>query len=696
MYPHERSLVKRLANQPFVLIGINSDPKTRLRTAMKKNNITWRSFWDGGNTRGPIATAWGVRGWPTIYVLDDRGVIRYKNVRGAKMDTAVDTLLAKTTTSLTENLSSVKPEERGMAAYYLGSAGVKGAKSAITNLLEDADPVVRQRAATGLALLGDKTDPLVELLRKATSDKNPSVQVASLQALGRSGDAGSAGVIVKALSSKNTEVLVAAIGGAGELKATPAVDTLKTLTSHKDTAVSHAAIASLGLVGGKAGTAALKELAAQPKHPGRVRIAAALFQSGDKASGDAFKAFLSDETVSVRREAIAALASLKGLETQPLYVKALADKDAEVRNVARKVLGKSKDPKIQKALKDVLALEVDDLLPKLRNRQTVMAASQSLVALGADVAPLLMERLATEKTAAGQDGIGRTLFGMRSNKSVTGVVKAGLKSEVRVVRGWSAFLLQFNGPDPALLPTLAEFAASDFELLNAHSARALGRYKQKQATAALAAVLKKKQPGAANTRLISTAISSLQRQDTPAAAEALGALLDNPKLRRQVEAALKRMKTPAAKKFLKSTPPSSTPKPSVGSATIKDAQAAKKAAETFVDLSQSGLGLQGVGKALGKRTETKATEVRVHTAGGKRLPSRFGPPLGKKNALLVKFRSAKANVIVVVMTKKANGKYGWRDVLSLPKSDFEKLPKLLPASEGKAKSPVRAKKLRTR
>ena len=93
MYPHERSLVKRLANQPFVLIGINSDPKARLRTAMKANNITWRSFWDGGNTRGPIASAWGVRGWPTIYVGDDRGVIRYKNVRGDRMDDAVDTLL---------------------------------------------------------------------------------------------------------------------------------------------------------------------------------------------------------------------------------------------------------------------------------------------------------------------------------------------------------------------------------------------------------------------------------------------------------------------------------------------------------------------------------------------------------------------------------------------------------------------------
>jgi hypothetical protein len=36
-----------------------------------------------------------VRGWPTIYVLDANGVIRYKNVREEKMDEAVDTLLAE-------------------------------------------------------------------------------------------------------------------------------------------------------------------------------------------------------------------------------------------------------------------------------------------------------------------------------------------------------------------------------------------------------------------------------------------------------------------------------------------------------------------------------------------------------------------------------------------------------------------------
>jgi hypothetical protein len=94
MYPHERSLVKRLAGKPFALLGINSDPsKEDLKKIMARENITWRSWWDGGNTEGPIATKWNVTGWPTIYVLDAKGVIRYKNVREKELDKAVDTLL---------------------------------------------------------------------------------------------------------------------------------------------------------------------------------------------------------------------------------------------------------------------------------------------------------------------------------------------------------------------------------------------------------------------------------------------------------------------------------------------------------------------------------------------------------------------------------------------------------------------------
>ena len=96
MYPHERSLVKRLNGKPFALIGVNSDrDREKTKQVIKDKGLTWRSFWNGGSTQGPISTKWNVRAWPTIYVLDENGVIRFKNVRGEAMDKAVDTLLAK-------------------------------------------------------------------------------------------------------------------------------------------------------------------------------------------------------------------------------------------------------------------------------------------------------------------------------------------------------------------------------------------------------------------------------------------------------------------------------------------------------------------------------------------------------------------------------------------------------------------------
>lgn len=97
MYPHERSLVTRLKDKPFALIGVNSDTdKTKLKERMEKEKITWRSFWCGKDgTGGPIPTAWNVKGWPTIYVIDSKGVIRAKNVREKEMDKFVDELLTE-------------------------------------------------------------------------------------------------------------------------------------------------------------------------------------------------------------------------------------------------------------------------------------------------------------------------------------------------------------------------------------------------------------------------------------------------------------------------------------------------------------------------------------------------------------------------------------------------------------------------
>ena len=45
MYAHERSLVKRLENKPFALLGINSDPKDVVKKGIKDENLSWRSWW---------------------------------------------------------------------------------------------------------------------------------------------------------------------------------------------------------------------------------------------------------------------------------------------------------------------------------------------------------------------------------------------------------------------------------------------------------------------------------------------------------------------------------------------------------------------------------------------------------------------------------------------------------------------------
>ena len=95
MIPHERSLVKRLEGKPFALIGINTDSdRAMVKSRSEKDQVTWRSFYDR-TTRGPICSAWKINSFPTIYVLDHKGVIRFKNVREGALDKAVDQLLAE-------------------------------------------------------------------------------------------------------------------------------------------------------------------------------------------------------------------------------------------------------------------------------------------------------------------------------------------------------------------------------------------------------------------------------------------------------------------------------------------------------------------------------------------------------------------------------------------------------------------------
>lgn len=98
MFPHERSLVKRMEGKPFALIGVNSDTdKEFIKKENVRQEITWRSFWCGEKgTSGDIPSKWNVSGWPTLYYIDHKGIIRQKNLRTPKqIDEFLDKLVAE-------------------------------------------------------------------------------------------------------------------------------------------------------------------------------------------------------------------------------------------------------------------------------------------------------------------------------------------------------------------------------------------------------------------------------------------------------------------------------------------------------------------------------------------------------------------------------------------------------------------------
>jgi len=80
MVPVERALAQRMQGKSFTMIGVNGDAiLSDAKHAMEREKMTWPSFWNGmEGPKGPIATAWNVHGWPTIFVLDAEGIIRFK------------------------------------------------------------------------------------------------------------------------------------------------------------------------------------------------------------------------------------------------------------------------------------------------------------------------------------------------------------------------------------------------------------------------------------------------------------------------------------------------------------------------------------------------------------------------------------------------------------------------------------------
>jgi S1-C subfamily serine protease/thiol-disulfide isomerase/thioredoxin len=96
MYPGERAMVEKLKDRPFALLGVHCESQQVLDELVKRKAVTWRCWADGD--QGPITVAWGVETFPTMFLVDRLGVVRWMSnglTSEEELAKLVDQLLAE-------------------------------------------------------------------------------------------------------------------------------------------------------------------------------------------------------------------------------------------------------------------------------------------------------------------------------------------------------------------------------------------------------------------------------------------------------------------------------------------------------------------------------------------------------------------------------------------------------------------------
>ena len=94
MYLQMRELIATYETDCLAVLSVMADEYVEtINLAGAKEEITWRVWHDG--PAGPIAKNWMVRKWPTVYVIDHRGVVESVDPRGADLNAAVKRLVVK-------------------------------------------------------------------------------------------------------------------------------------------------------------------------------------------------------------------------------------------------------------------------------------------------------------------------------------------------------------------------------------------------------------------------------------------------------------------------------------------------------------------------------------------------------------------------------------------------------------------------
>jgi peroxiredoxin len=94
--PHVKKVYSKYNKKGFEIVGISLDrSREALDNYIAKNSITWPQYFDGKYWNNNVATQYGVKSIPATYLIDKKGKIRYKSLRGPQLERAVEKLLAE-------------------------------------------------------------------------------------------------------------------------------------------------------------------------------------------------------------------------------------------------------------------------------------------------------------------------------------------------------------------------------------------------------------------------------------------------------------------------------------------------------------------------------------------------------------------------------------------------------------------------
>lgn len=94
--PYERLLTELYGEWPFSIVSVETgETRESVKRSKAARDLSYESWWDAPrpDAAGAIATDWNALGFPTIYVIDQAGVIRFVDVRYEDLLKAVKQVL---------------------------------------------------------------------------------------------------------------------------------------------------------------------------------------------------------------------------------------------------------------------------------------------------------------------------------------------------------------------------------------------------------------------------------------------------------------------------------------------------------------------------------------------------------------------------------------------------------------------------